>query len=121
MFLREKDPQSLTIDFVANLELLAEKNKAKVRSNFLKIENNSKKRLHTIFSILNERGSFNKSEAREYEDESIENEEETDASTHFLRIQKKQLIGLMHHLERYTNTLPVFRFNSVRYDINLIN
>ena len=118
--MRDKDPQSLTIDFVANLELLAEKKKAKVRSNFLKIENNSKKRLHTIFSILNERGSFNKSEAREYEDECIENEEETHASTHFLRIQKKQLIGLMQHLERYTNTLPVFGFNSGRYDINLI-
>ena len=100
--MRDKDPQSLTIDFVENLELLAEKKKA-------------------IFSILNERGSFNKSEAREYEDESIENEEETDASTHFLRIQKKQLIGLMHHLEKYTNTLPVFGFNSGRYDINLIN
>ena len=102
IFLRDKDPQSLTIDFVENLELLAEKKKA-------------------IFSIHNERGSFNKSEAREYEDESIENEEETDASTHFLRIQKKQLIGLMHHLEKYTNTLPVFGFNSGRYDINLIN
>ena len=24
----------------------------------------------------------------------------------------------MQHLERYTNTLPVFGFNSVRYDIN---
>ena len=100
--MRDKDPQSLTIDFVENLELLAEKKKA-------------------IFSILNERGSFNKSEAREYEDESIENEEETDASTHFLRIQKNQLIGLMHHLEKYTNTLQVFGFNSGRYDINLIN
>ena len=87
---------------------------------FQKIDNNIKKRLHTIFSILNERGSFNKSEAREYEDECIENEEETHASTHFLRIQKKQLIGLMQHLERYTNTLPVFGFNSGRYDINLI-
>ena len=36
-------------------------------------------------------------------------------------IQKKnQLIDLMQHLERYTNTLPVFRFNSVRSGINLI-
>ena len=26
----------------------------------------------------------------------------------------------MQHLERYTNTLPVFGFNSGRYDINLI-
>ena len=91
-----------------------------MRSKFLEIENNIKKRLHAIFSILNERVSFNKIEAREYEDECIENEEETDASTHFLRIQKNHLIDLMQHLERYTNTLPVFGFNSGRYDINLV-
>ena len=120
IFLCDKDPQSLIIDFVANLELLAEKNKTEKRSKLLEIKNNIKKRLHTIFSLLNERVSFNKIEAREYEDECIENEEETDASTHFLRIQKNQLIDLMQHLERYTNTLPVFGFNSGRYDINLI-
>ena len=73
-FLCDKDPQSLIIDFVANLELLAEKNKTEMQSKFLVIENNSKKRLHTIFSILNERVSFNKIEAREYEDECIEDE-----------------------------------------------
>ena len=91
-----------------------------MRSKYLEIEKNIKKRLITIFSILKERVSFNKIEAREYEYECIENEEETDASTHFLRIQKNQLTDLMQHLERYTNALPVFGFNSGRYDINLI-
>ena len=41
-------------------------------------------------------------------------------STQFLRIQKKQLIDLKHHLERYVNTLPIFGFNSGKYDLNLI-
>ena len=91
-----------------------------MRSKFLEIENNIKKRLHTIFSILNEQGRFNKIETREYEDECIEEEEETDAFTHFLRIQKTQLIDLMQHLERYTKTLPKFGFNKGRYDVNLI-
>ena len=91
-----------------------------MRSKFLDIEENVNKRLHTIFSILNERVSFNKVEAREYEDECIKEEGETDASTHFLRIQKNQLIDLMQHLERCTNILTVFGFNSGRYDINLI-
>ena len=50
-----------------------------MRSKFLEIENNIEKRLHTTFSIFN-------------------NEEETDASTQFLWIQK--LIDLMQHLER---------------------
>ena len=76
IFLCDKDPQSLIVDIVANLELLAEIKKIKPKCNqsFWKLK---KKRLHTFFSILNERISFNKSEAREYEDESIENEEET--------------------------------------------
>ena len=90
-----------------------------MRSKFLDIKKKSKSG-YTIFSLINEWGSFNESEAREYEGECIEDEEETDASTHFLRIQKNQLIDLMQHLERYTNTLPVFGFNSGRYDINLI-
>ena len=76
-----------------------------MRSKFPEIENNIKKRLHTIFSILNERGSFNKSEAREYEDECIKDEEESEYSTHIVRIQKNQLIDSMQHLERYTNTI----------------
>ena len=92
----EKDPKSLNIDFVANLT-----------------------NVKTVFSILNERCSFNKNEAKEYEDEK-EDEKETDAATHFLRIQKDQLIDSMQHLERYANTLPVFGYNSGRYDINLI-
>ena len=98
IFLCDKDPQSLIFDFLANLELLAEKNKSEMRSKLLEIENNIKKRLHTIFSILKERVSFKKIEAREYEDECIEDEGETDAPTHFLRIQKNQLIDLMQHL-----------------------
>ena len=72
-----------------------------------------------VFSVLNKRVSFNKKETREYEDECFEDEEETDASTHFLRIRENELIDLMQHLERYTNALPVFGFNSVRYDMNL--
>ena len=36
----------------------------------------------------NDRGTFNEVEGTEYEDECIEDEKETDATTHFLRIQK---------------------------------
>ena len=41
-------------------------------------------------------------------------------STQFLQIQKKQLIDLQEHLERYCNVLPIFGFNSAKYDLNLI-
>ena len=46
-----------------------------MRSKFLETKNNIKTRLHTI---LNEQNSFNKGEAREYEDEFIEDEEESE-------------------------------------------
>ena len=41
-------------------------------------------------------------------------------STQFLQMQKNQLIDLQEHVERYCNTLPVFGFNSAKYDISLI-
>ena len=47
--------------------------------------------------------------------------DETDASNYFLTIQKTQLVDLRQHLESYTNTLPVFGFNSGRYDVKLFN
>ena len=34
-------------------------------------------------------------------------------------MQKNQLIELQEHLERYCNVLPVFVFNSAKYDIKL--
>ena len=43
-----------------------------------------------------------------------------DLSTKFLQMQKNQLIDLQEHFERYCNVLPVFGFNSGKYDINLI-
>ena len=45
---------------------------------------------------------------------------ETCTSTQFLQIQKKQLIHLQELLERYCNVLPIFGFNSAKYDLNLI-
>ena len=50
----------------------------------------------------------------------VEEEEEKDLSTQFLQMQKNQLIDLQEHFERYCNVLPVFGFNSAKYDINLI-
>ena len=41
------------------------------------------------------------------------------ASTQLLQTQKNQLIDLQESLERYCNVLPVFDFNSAKYDLNL--
>ena len=42
------------------------------------------------------------------------------ASTQFLQIKKSQLTDLQESLVRYCNVLPVFGFNSAKYDLNLI-
>ena len=47
-------------------------------------------------------------------------DDETCTSNQFLQIQKKQLIDLQEHLERYCNLLPVFGFSSAKHDLNLI-
>ena len=106
----------MIIDFVSKLQLLAEKSKLEMRTKFQDIEVAVNERMKKIFDQLNERGKNYSSNKFEYEDECIEDSEEADMSTQFLRIQKNQLIDLKHHLERYVITLPVFEFNSGRYD-----
>ena len=118
IFLYNKDPQNLVIDFLSKLELLAEKSKLEMRTKFQDVEVAVNERMRKIFDQLNERGKNYSSNKFEYEDECIEDSEEADMSTQFLRIQKNQLIDLKQHLERYVNTLPVFGFNSGRYDLN---
>ena len=55
-----------------------------------------------------------------FEDDCIVEEGGKYLSTHFRKMQKNQLIDLQEHFERYCNVLPVFGFNSSKYDINLI-
>ena len=108
--LNNKDPQNLIIDLVANLEVLAEKSKLEMRTKFQDIEVAVNERKKKSFDELNERGKNYSSNQFEYEDECIEDSEEADKSTQFLRIQKNQLIDLKQHLEKFKNTLSVFDF-----------
>ena len=68
---------------------------------------------------MNERFRNHPTENFEYEDERIENTQETDMPTQLLRMQKNQLIDLKQNLESYVNLLHVFGFNSGKFDLNL--
>ena len=46
--------------------------------------------------------------------------DDSNATKTFLRIQQKQLLQLQRHFNNYVETLPVFGFNSGKYDLNLI-
>ena len=99
---------------------MAEKSKLERRTKFQDVEKVVNERMSKIFQELNEICRNLPTENFEDEDECIEDTEETDMSTQFLRMQKNQLNDLKQNLERYVHTLPVFGFNSGRYDLNLI-
>ena len=108
----KKNPNRLIISFVAQLEILAAKNKVDVKSKFLEVEAEIKTRLNDVSSrlqIIFETQSNISSET-----------EDSNASKNFLRYQKKQLFNLQRHFNNYDDTLPVFGFNSGMYDLNLI-
>ena len=88
---------------------------------FNEVETAIKIKLSSILEQLNHRHS-QRERVIDFDDDEYFNDtaEEKELSTQFLQIQKNQLIDLQEHFERYCNTLPVFGFNSAKYDINLI-
>ena len=78
IFLFNKDPQNLIIDFVSKLELLAEKSKLEMRTKFQDIEVAVNERMKKIFDQLHERG-------KNY---SLTN---SSTKTNALKIRKKQI------------------------------
>ena len=119
-FLYNNDAQNLIIDSECNFQLLVEQSKLKTRQKFQDTEIAANERMKKIFDQLNERGKIYSNHQFEYEDECVEDSEEADMLTQFLRIQKNQLIDLKQDLERYVNSLPVFGFNCGRNYLNLI-
>ena len=114
IFLCNSDPHHLVAPFIGALENSASQSKAKMKSLFHDIETTMKIKLGSILEKLTQRHN-----RRDQAD--LDNcDNETCASTQFLQIQKKQLIDFQESLERYCNVLPVFGFNSEKYDLNLI-
>ena len=119
-FLCNSNPGDLVESFIDAVEGLATQSRAQMKLKFLEIETAIKNKLTRTLESLNERRCRNQ-RVFEFEDHCLEDDnEEKDASTQFLQMQKNQLIELQEHLERYCNVLPVFGFNSAKYDINLI-
>ena len=78
------------------------KAKLEKRTKFQDVEKIVNERMSKVFQELNEKCRNQPNENFEYEDECIEDTEETDMSTRFLRMQKNQLIDLEQNLERLT-------------------
>ena len=113
------NPHHLISSFILALEGLATQSKAQMQLKFIEIETAIKIKLCAILEQLNQRR--NQAErVSNFEDDCVVEEEEKGSSTQFLQMQKNQLIDLQEHVELYCNVLPVFGFNSAKYDINLI-
>ena len=119
IFLCNANPHHLISSFITALKGLATQSKAQMKLSFIEVETANKIKLCAILEQLNQR----RNQAERvliFVDDCVVEEEENDLSTQFLQMQKNQLVDLQEHFERYCNVLPVFGFNSAKYDINLI-
>ena len=114
IFTYNSDPHHLVSSFIGTLEGLASQSKAQIKLLFLDIATTIKNKLGNILEKLTQ--CHNRREQTDLDDY----DNEICAPTQFLQIQKNQLIDLQESLERYCNVLPVFGFNSAKYDLNLI-
>ena len=103
-------PQHLVASFLGTLENLVSQKNAKVEKLFIDINTTIKFKLGSILQKLTQ--SHNRRKQVILDDQNSED----CVSTQFLQIQEKQLVYLLGHLERYYNGLPVFGFNSARFD-----
>ena len=120
LFLCNFNPRDLVESFIEAVDCLATQSKGQIKLKFLEVKTAIRSKLTQTLQSLKERRCRNQ-RVFELEDLCFEDDnEEEDASTQFLQMQKDQLIELQEHLERYCNVLPVFGFNSANNDINLI-
>ena len=118
IFLYNSDPPHLASSFIGTQEGLASQSKAQKKLLFLDIETTINIKLGSILEKLTQRQ--NRREHARFELSQDDCDNKICASTQFLQIQRNQLIDLQETLERYCNVLPVFGFNSAKYDLNLI-
>ena len=114
LFLCNTDRHHLVTLFIGALENLALQSKAIMKNLFFDMKTTINIKLGSILEKPTQR--HNRREKADLDD----CDNETCTSTQFLQIQKKQLTDLQEHLERHCNILPIFGFNSAKYDLNLI-
>ena len=85
----------------------------------IELETAIKKKLCKLLEQLNQRHNVAETVTDFVEECNVDSEEQ-DLYTQFLQVQNIQIIDLQEHFQRYCIVLPVFRFNSAKYDLNLI-
>ena len=113
-FVCKSNPRDLVESFIHGVESLATQSKAQIKLKCSEVETATKSKLTRTLESLIE-GRCRNQRVFEFRDHFLEDDnEEKDASTQFLQMQKNQSIELQDHLENYCNVLPVFGFNSAK-------
>ena len=115
IFLHKAIFHHVNSSFITALEGLATQNKAQMKLNFFEVETAVKIKLCAIQEKLNQKRNRAEMLSNFVGDWVVE-EEEKFLSTQVFQMQKNQLIDLQEHFKRYFNVLPVFGFNSAKYD-----
>ena len=118
VFFCNSDPHQLVASSIGAFKNLASQSIAKMKNLFFDIETTIKNKLGNILEKLTQR--HNRCEHARFDMSRDNCDNEICASTQFIQIQKNQLIDLQVSLERYCNVLPVFGFNSAKFDLNSI-
>ena len=117
-FLRKPYPHRLVASFIGALDNLTSQSKAKMENLFLDINTLVKIRLGSILGKLIQRHN-QREQIRRFDMNQDDCENKKSASTHFLQIQKTQVIELHEYFEQHCNVIPVFGFNCAKDDLNL--
>ena len=114
IFICNSDPHQLIASFIGALQNLASQSKAKMKNFFPDIETTIKIKLGSNLEKLTHCHN------RRKQADLVVCDNKKCSSTQFLQIQKNQLFDLQESLKDFCNVLPVFDFNSAKYDVNLI-
>ena len=112
IFICNSDPHHLVESLIEAPKNLASQSNANNKNSFRDIQTTIKNKLGSLLEKL--APCHIRWESARFDMSQDDCNNEICASTQFLQIQKKQLIGLNETLERYSNVLPVFGFNRAK-------
>ena len=116
IFLCKLNLRELVSSFIDSLENLATQSKTQMKMKFQQVETIIRSKLAQILEILDQC----RTHRIDIEEDCLKNDCGK-VSTHCLQMQKSQLFDMRDHFERYCITLPIFGFNTAKYEISLVN
>ena len=115
----DSDPHCFLAPSIAVPKNLAVQRKAKMKNSFDGIQTSITIKLDILLEKLTQ--CHNRREQVRMSDMNQDHcEYKNCAITKFIQIQTNQLIEPQEHSERYCDVLPVFGFNSAKFDLNIV-